>query len=168
MPSGKHQLRTPASVGRDIVMSEGKLFIEWGTITKGTDTANFSPSLKQDPRPHFIPHLQNRDDFTSHQMTWFLSITEIRGYVSKIDEWTDGLQGHLDYLLQNVGEPTTAALNYLQSIKTAGLTKPQWKCYDATNKGSSHVCTTVIFLSSWQLFQKNEGMFNFWKMKIQL
>lgn len=44
-------------VGRDAVKDEGKLSSEWGTITKGADTTDLSPNLKEDPRPHFIPHV---------------------------------------------------------------------------------------------------------------
>jgi len=44
-------------VGKDTVEHEGELPSEWSTIIKGMDTTDFSPNLKEDPWPHFFPHL---------------------------------------------------------------------------------------------------------------
>lgn len=45
--------------------------------------------------------------------------------MSKIDEWTDGLQSHPAHLLQNTAKPTITVLNYLRSTETAGPINPQ-------------------------------------------
>lgn len=43
-------------------------------------------------------------------MKWLLSVSELGRYVSKKDEWTDGLQSHPAHLLQNTAKPTTTML----------------------------------------------------------